>query len=87
LNKTFAKLAAICSSLEFEVQRISKDTPVMQINKTFSHYRILSQIGEGGMGSVYLADDLKHSRRVAIKVMKADSELLSVMVGFSVKLR
>jgi predicted ATPase len=45
---------------------------VTLINKTFSHYQILSQIGEGGMGSVYLADDLKHGRRVAIKVMKRD---------------
>lgn len=35
-------------------------------------YQILSKIGAGGMASVYLADDLKHSRRVAIKVMNAD---------------
>lgn len=56
----------------------------MQINKTFSHYRILSQIGEGGMGSVYLADDLKHSRRVAIKVMKAD---IGAAIGYGRFLR
>src|SRR4030095_15146252 len=35
-------------------------------------YQILSKIGAGGMASVYLADDLKHGRRVAIKVMNAD---------------
>ena len=57
---------------------------MMQINKTFSHYRILSQIGEGGMGSVYLADDLKHSRRVAIKVMKAD---IGAAIGYGRFLR
>ena len=56
----------------------------MQINKTFSHYRILSLIGEGGMGSVYLADDLKHSRRVAIKVMKAD---IGAAIGYGRFLR
>ena len=37
--------------------------------KRVSHYQILSKIGEGGMASVYLAEDLKHGRRVAIKVM------------------
>jgi len=40
--------------------------------KSVSHYQILSKIGAGGMASVYLADDLKHGRRVAIKVMNAD---------------
>ncbi len=42
------------------------------IGKSVSHYQILSKIGAGGMASVYLADDLKHGRRVAIKVMNAD---------------
>jgi serine/threonine-protein kinase len=32
-------------------------------------YRIEEEIGHGGMGSVYLAEDLKHSRKVAIKVL------------------
>jgi non-specific serine/threonine protein kinase len=42
---------------------------VTLLGKSVSHYQILSKIGEGGMASVYLADDLKHGRRVAIKVM------------------
>lgn len=35
-------------------------------------YRIERQIGEGGMAVVYLAEDLKHERRVAIKVMRPE---------------
>src|SRR5512146_18799 len=35
-------------------------------------YAIERELGQGGMATVYLAEDLKHHRRVAIKVLRPD---------------
>jgi serine/threonine-protein kinase len=41
-------------------------------------YDLIRELGQGGMATVYLADDLKHKRKVAVKVLKPE---LAAVVG------
>jgi serine/threonine-protein kinase len=49
---------------EFEVAKVTRVLA--------DRYRIERVIGEGGMATVYLAEDLKHHRKVAVKVMRPE---------------
>jgi len=47
-------------------------TLLTHAGSSFGHYKILSQIGAGGMGEVYLAHDTKLERKAAIKFLPAE---------------
>ena len=53
--------------------------PVARLNAALEgRYAIERELGEGGMATVYLADDIKHERKVALKVLKPE---LAAIVG------
>ena len=52
---------------------------VARLNDTLEgRYVIERELGEGGMATVYLADDVKHERKVALKVLKPE---LAAVIG------
>jgi serine/threonine protein kinase len=48
------------------------DSEDLKSGETVGHYLILSLLGEGGMGRVYLADDTKLHRKVSLKFLSAN---------------
>ena len=53
--------------------------PVDRLNAALEgRYAIEHKLGEGGMATVFLADDIKHERKVALKVLKPE---LTAVVG------
>ena len=49
------------------------NAPIGMIGETASHYRVLERLGTGAMGDVYLAQDLRLHRPVALKMLKPEA--------------
>ncbi|HSE28294.1 MAG TPA: protein kinase [Gemmatimonadales bacterium] len=54
------------------------DIPARLASALADRYRLERELGQGGMATVFLAEDLKHDRKVAVKVLKPE---LAAVIG------
>ena len=59
-------------AFEAVVRLFAEDRPSLSVGQELGHYRVLGLIGAGGMGEVYLAEDQKLGRKIALKLLPAD---------------
>src|SRR6266540_3920295 len=57
---------------EAATKMLSADETGSIVGKQIGHYQVLSHIGRGGMGEVFLAQDTSLGRKVALKLLRTD---------------
>src|SRR5262245_30803268 len=56
-------------AVDVAAQILAEQPTAPAVRQQFGHYELISQIGAGGMGKVYLAQDNRLARKVALKLL------------------
>jgi len=56
-------------AMEVEARSLATDQDESAVGQTVGHYKVISLLGEGGMGEVYLAEDTHLGRKIALKIL------------------
>jgi len=57
---------------EAAAESLTKAQPVLVAGQVVGHYQVVAPLGKGGMGEVYLANDTKLDRKVALKLLPTE---------------
>jgi eukaryotic-like serine/threonine-protein kinase len=83
-NSLYAEISSLVSAfdsregfidgpaLNLGLQLLSKSSELSLIGKSTGNYTVISRLGKGGMGEVFLAEDTKLGRKVALKFLSPE---------------
>lgn len=67
-------------AVEVAAEAFAEEQSTMKMGQRIHHYQLLSQLGKGGMGEVFLAQDTSLKRQVALKLLPKHSTALAERV-------
>ncbi len=69
--ENFLSTPAFELAVKEQAEALAREPSLLITGQALNHYRVISRLGAGGMGEVWLAEDISLRRRVALKLLRA----------------